>query len=176
MNSRRGSHFRKGEVFKAYNVLKSVCMFGMAAHSKVKSSDDIIINVLETDGRSLCFGLCFHSIGNQSLHKLLRSHKTTSRHASIACPSFPYILTTTWVCICLSAKWMSGQALMNWCVIYNEVSVFMSGLHVLRCSFFLFSRPIIPIAHCFDLAKLFQPTILRKREKEGNGRIFGVRK
>ena len=69
MNSRRGSHFRKGEVFKAYNVLKSVCMFGMAAHSKVKSSDDIIINVLETDGRSLCFVLCFHSIGNQSTLK-----------------------------------------------------------------------------------------------------------
>jgi len=43
------------------------CVYGMA-HCKVKSSDDIIINVLETDGRSLCFGLCFHSIGNQSLH------------------------------------------------------------------------------------------------------------
>ena len=68
MNSRRGSHFRKGEVFKDFDVLKGVCMFGMAAHSKVKSLDDIIINVLETDGRSLCFGLCFRSKGNQSLH------------------------------------------------------------------------------------------------------------
>ena len=28
MNSRRGSHFRKGEVFWAYNVLQNVCMFG----------------------------------------------------------------------------------------------------------------------------------------------------
>ena len=70
-------------------ICSSRCVYGMA-HCKVKSSDDIIINVLETDGRSLSFGLCFHSIGNQSLHKLLRSHKTTSRHASTACPSFPY--------------------------------------------------------------------------------------
>ena len=38
------------------------------AHCKVKSSDDIIINVLETDGRRSCFGLCFHLIGNQVLH------------------------------------------------------------------------------------------------------------
>ena len=38
---------------------------------KLESSDDIIITVLETDGRSLCFGLCFHLKGNQSLHKLL---------------------------------------------------------------------------------------------------------
>jgi len=48
-------------------ICSSKCVYGMA-HCKVKSSDDIIINVLETDGRSLCFGLCFHSIGNQSLH------------------------------------------------------------------------------------------------------------
>ena len=41
---------------------------GGSAYCKVKSSDDIIINVLETDGRSSCFGLCFHLKGNQSLH------------------------------------------------------------------------------------------------------------
>ena len=49
-----------------------VCVLAWPAlHCKSKSSDDIINNVLETDGRSLCFGLCFHSTGNQSLHKLL---------------------------------------------------------------------------------------------------------
>ena len=41
---------------------------GLALHCKSKSSDDIIIAASETDGRSLCFGLCFHSKGNQSLH------------------------------------------------------------------------------------------------------------
>ena len=44
-----------------------VCI-GLALHCKSKSSDDIIITVSEPDGRSLCFGLCFHSKGNQSLH------------------------------------------------------------------------------------------------------------
>ncbi len=66
MNFRRDSHFHRGKVFKCLCV-QAGCDYGMA-HCKVKSSDDIIINVLETDGRSLCFGLCFHSIGNQSLH------------------------------------------------------------------------------------------------------------
>ena len=37
-------------------------------HWKSKSSDDIIITVSETDGRSSCFGLCFNLKGNQSLH------------------------------------------------------------------------------------------------------------
>ena len=44
-----------------------VCI-GLALHCKSKSSDDIIITVSEPDGRSSCFGLCFHSKGNQSLH------------------------------------------------------------------------------------------------------------
>ena len=42
--------------------------FGLALHCKSKSSDDIINTVSEPDGRSSCFGLCFHSKGNQSLH------------------------------------------------------------------------------------------------------------
>ena len=66
MNFRRYSRFHQGEVFKCVYVFKQG-VYGMA-HCKVESSDDIIFNVLETDGRSLCFGLCFHSIGNQSLH------------------------------------------------------------------------------------------------------------
>ena len=42
--------------------------FGLALHCKSKSSDDIINTVSEPDGRSSCFGLCFHLKGNQSLH------------------------------------------------------------------------------------------------------------
>ena len=68
MNFRRCSHFHQVEVWSlSVCMCSSRCVYGMA-HCKVKSSDDIIINVLETDGRSLCFGLCFHSKGNQSLH------------------------------------------------------------------------------------------------------------
>ena len=66
MNFRRDSHFHQDEVFKCVCV-QAGYVYGMA-HCKMKSSDDIVINVLETDGRCLCFGLCFHSKGNQSLH------------------------------------------------------------------------------------------------------------
>ena len=41
---------------------------GLALHCRSKSLDDIIITVSGTDGRSLCFGLCFHSKGNQSFY------------------------------------------------------------------------------------------------------------
>ena len=71
MNSRRDSQFHEG-----VEVVKCVCgvwmcvdvCVGLALHCKSKSSDDIIITVSEPDGRSSCFGLCFHSKGNQSLH------------------------------------------------------------------------------------------------------------
>ena len=59
MNFRRDSHFIKARSLSVYVFKQDV---SMVWHCKVKSSDDIIINVLETDGRSLCFGLCFHSI------------------------------------------------------------------------------------------------------------------
>ena len=74
MNFRRDSQFNQGEVFKCVTVFKlqAGCVYGMA-HCKVKSSDDIINNVLKTGGRSLCFGLCFHSIGNQSCTRLQNS-------------------------------------------------------------------------------------------------------
>ena len=49
------------------DVCRCVCV-GLALPCKSKSSDDIINTVSESDGRSLCFGLCFHSKGNQSLH------------------------------------------------------------------------------------------------------------
>ena len=84
MNSRRDSQFHEGvEVMKCVCVCVCVwwlcvcvwCMWmcvdvcvGLALHCKSKSSDDIIITVSEPDGRSLCFGLCFHLKGNQSLH------------------------------------------------------------------------------------------------------------
>ena len=71
MNSRRDSQFHEGvEVMKCMCVCV-VCVdmcFGLALHCKSKSSDDIINTVSEPDGRSSCFGLCFHSKGNQSLH------------------------------------------------------------------------------------------------------------
>ena len=86
MNSRRDSQFHEGaEVMKCVCVCVCICMcvvcvcvwcmcmcadmcFGLALHCKSKSSDDIINTVSEPDGRSSCFGLCFHSKGNQSLH------------------------------------------------------------------------------------------------------------
>ena len=75
MNSRRDSQFHEGaEVMKCVSVSVCACMwmcadmcFGLALHCKSKSSDDIIITVSEPDGRSSCFGLCFHSKGNHSL-------------------------------------------------------------------------------------------------------------
>ena len=84
MNSRRDSQFHEGaEVMKCvcvcvYVYVRVVCVwcmwmcadmcFGLALHCKSKSSDDIINTVSEPDGSKSCFGLCFHSKGNQSLH------------------------------------------------------------------------------------------------------------
>ncbi len=82
MNSRRDSQFHEdAEVMKCVCVCACACgvcvwctwmcadiCFGLALHCKSKSSDDIINTVSEPDGRSSCFGLCFHSKGNQSLH------------------------------------------------------------------------------------------------------------
>jgi len=82
MNSKR-SQFHEGRELMEYvcvcgvygvcvcvvnvDVCRCVCV-GLALPCKSKSSDDIINTVSESDGRSLCFGLCFHSKGNQSLH------------------------------------------------------------------------------------------------------------
>ena len=55
INFRRDSHFHQGEVFKCICV-QAGCVYGMA-HCKVKSSDYIIINVLETDG-GVCVSAC----------------------------------------------------------------------------------------------------------------------
>ena len=81
MNSRRDSQLLEVvEVMSCVCVVWCVCVcmgcmwicvdvcIGLALHCKSKSSDDIIITVSEPDGRSLCFGLCFHLKGNQSLH------------------------------------------------------------------------------------------------------------